>query len=260
MRFSSCISIGICLTLFSCMKTDVNDQIANTVVLEGVLVQNAATQVVKLTHVSAFDETQTPTPIMDAEVWLRWGGERFDLAENDDGYYVIHGDSIDLYHGHRYDVYAVVEEDTVRAEATMPPSISYTPSNAGDLLVDTLTSGQVVLTVKWNLVENHQMVLELEELDPVDPIPFQNGGGFFDFSFNGPVIDTLVNVFDNDFQFQGAQRINLFRVNNAYSELYFYDPEPLSSNVFGVPDNIEGGLGYFTAVSAASVSMNLIVE
>lgn len=234
----------------------------NLFVVEGTLFEGSNVRTISvLEYLQEASDNSAFAPSDRAEVWLNWNNTRWDFVLSEDGEYVNDDPMLQIFPDQTYQLVVVQGEDTATAQTIVPPAINYTPQNAGTIAVDTLSASSIVLQIEWNSVDGYLMVLGLEELDIGDEIPFTAvTGGLFDFSFSNPIANDQANIFDNDFLHVGAHRINLYRISSQADSIYTFVPDPLSTNVFDIEDNVIGGAGFFNSVATGSVLVNIEVE
>ena len=252
------VVITFLLLLVSCGPHPV-DEVDTTIVLQGVLVSGQPIEAIQLHTLNASDGSSHSSALSGAIVSLWRNGVHLQLEEDVDqpGHYKYGNEAVLVVAGDEYEIVANVLGHIVSAETTVPSELFNVVLSNANIEIDSQNGANdpaFTISVPGELGFETLLRLNTLESDPV-VIPFGSGGGNFELSFALPQPfqdNGLYTVFTNDLTYYGSHRITVYRVSEDYSSAFSYNPIGSGVDVLNVPDNVEGGNGYFTSASAAS--------
>ena len=146
----------------------------------------------------------------------------------------------------------------VSSMISIPPQIQITQVSAQNIPIDTSSQGQPIFSIIWTLNEGVSQIMNLEELNLSDEIPFSVPSGQFLISNGAPISGQGATLYDTDFVSYGLHSLEVFAVPKEYESVFFYRPEPGEGEVDQGPDNIWNGSGFIVGATKVAVSINLI--
>lgn len=252
--------IAVLILLVSCQK-DTSDP-ETWIVVQGVLVEGEYAQV-RLTHPVAFEASSAAEGITGAIVLLDGPNGTVRLSEiaGSNGVYSDTSGEMQIEAGATYSLSVSKGDEKVFATAQVPASIGLVQSSATSIPIDPASTGQPIYSIFWTQVEGftHVLTLDVQEELPIQ-IPFSVNAGNFDEQYAFPVPGQGTTIFDTDFYYYGNHKLTVFAIPEAYDAIFFYQNGTGGEQVTEGPDNIEGGSGYFTAVSKLEVDLEIFEE
>lgn len=186
----------------------------------------------------------------DGEVWLLVADENNPLVFGHPA-----GQAV-VQPGTTYRVEITNGEQFATAEAHVPESIELVQVSSTQIPVNAASTGQPIFTVLWAADPLRSKVLVLTEPEDAQEIPFNVPSGTFAIQYRLPVPGSGTTLFDTDFKYYGLHILELYAIDKAYEELFFYTPTEGGRRLTSGPSNIQGGAGYF----AAAARTELVIE
>ena len=248
----------------------------DSMVVQGYLFAGEPVTGIRLTQDLPLDaDSDEPTPIEDAQVWLVENGQQYELvaSSGSPGYYGYPGADLQVEAGGEFELRVVRGDLLVTAHTVVPEPPTGVGLSATEMLIDENTLprrgfGAVDegggVTLSWDNEEGyyHYAVVECVEEEP-EAVVWAFMGAFGGDIGEGvrrfttpPTTQSTYAVQSMQIGFYGRHRARVYRVNEEYVDLFKFgeqDPTRLSEP----PTNVENGLGVFTAFNSVSLEFQV---
>jgi hypothetical protein len=173
------------------------------------------------------------------------------------GTYSTPVDEIVILHGNEYEISVVVSGRELSATTKIPFPINFLSISDQTVLVDETDPGQLVFECSWLAHEGYEYVFVMDTpTGAPDLIDFGVPAGNFGSIHQLPTDKTILRIYDTDFSYYGGHELHIYKIDEAYSDLFRYTPG-LNHNAYNAPDNVLGGSGYLTGVSKVSIALEV---
>jgi hypothetical protein len=253
------IAITLVCLLGSCLKLDQN-QNESTYVLQAILLEGLPVENIKLSQIAPLGATNDDLPVSGAIVTIHRNGVQLEpLVEdqNQAGFYFHPDNSIIISAGDEFEISVNVEGSILTSHTVVPQSIQDVFLTETNIFIDSENgANDPVVNIEFNGLLGHATLITLNSLESEpELIPFEQGGGNFALSYALPQPfqeEMEFTMYANDFLYYGSQELKFYRIADVYSEAFVYSPNGPGIEVLNVPDNVEGGSGFFTSATVES--------
>lgn len=200
---------------------------------------------------------ETRTEVKDALVVLSFESTSLLLAYEPNKGYCISQDLSLVTPGLKYTLRAQIGDNLLEASTEVPEIPVMLQMSPTSFVVDPNNPQGVVFSCAWDAADTLSYLLQLKstELNPAI-IPFQDGGGKFLQSFSGPYDSNGLALVASDFEFYGGNKLSILAISPTYRNILLQPSTDDRNFLLNGPDNVVGGLGFFTAVSSTQVSLD----
>jgi hypothetical protein len=240
------------------VKDEVNMQVDDHVVVEGIISGGASIPVVQIKTLRSLDGIDVESGISNAVISISGAGETYILTESpdDQGLYKLEEGFVGIP-GAEYKLQVLVGDQKLSASTIVPPLLTITSQTDTEISVDPEDYGVVVFEMEWDNAGDFAYVLSLENLDPDSaPVQLSFESGTFGVVYGLPIQENGLSLNDHSFYYYGSQELSVYRVDRLYESI-FYSNDGSDIQDYDEVDNIEGGSGHFTAVSTVSVVLQV---
>ena len=278
------ISIRILASLFlifafGCEETD-TVSVDDLLVLEGYLYQGEPVDSIHLSKTVSFESGDTIYPaVNDAQVFITWNNNKYELQNIDSGYYKYPGNDLNITVSETYHISVIYKGGEITSKTVVPSKPENIALSGTMLSVDTtFTFGppgsvnEAGITVTWDNPGDDYYFVVIENTDPnARDIVYETGGfpgggsgGFGPpraiFRFRSePFKGEKYTIIPRTMTKYGAHKVRVYRVNQEYVDLY-ENRQQDSRNLTEPITNVNGGLGIFTAFSYAEADFTVVNE
>ncbi len=142
---------------------------------------------------------------------------------------------------------------TATARVEMPPI----PENV-IVQRDTLNSAlHETSYIQWDIAEDgYEFAFRLNCLEE-QPIMFSETTVNFSANHSSPQVSPNIEISMDDFSYFGTHELMITVLNEAMVDVFFFDPSDIRGLLKNGPDNVDGGNGLISTISAHSVVLEV---
>jgi hypothetical protein len=196
--------------------------------------------------------------VKSAEVLLTFGSNTVLLEYRNNLGYGYFQSPLQVQQGMVYTLSAKIDGQTLRASARVPGAPALLQTSPSNFSIDINNPSGQVYSCNWGGADSLSYLLQLRlvEASPV-LIPFVSGGNGFADSFSGPYDSNGLALVGNDFGYYGNHKLSIISINPDYRNVLFKQSTDDRNFLLNGPDNVEGGLGFFTAVNRTQIDLEV---
>lgn len=254
--------LSILLSFFMLVSCQKEDPTENVFVVQGFLRTNSVVQRITVTEIN--NDGFSNSPVSNALVTISNASSSIQLIESTPGVYEYIGNEFEVQPGDIYNLQVLHynsegEEKILSSQTRVPPTPEILNQDANSFGVDLNTDGNIVYGVSWDYEGDFSQVVDLVNIEAnPSTIPFLNDVEPFEDLYNLPIPTKSLILKDLNFEFYGQHVLSINIISPEYEFLFFNDLENGQSDPPEGIDNIDGGEGYFTAVSREVILLELI--